>query len=229
MAGTKSVARAVDLLAIESSTRRASLALRLDGLTVSTHLGEARAHASDMLPRLADLLREVGHEAPGLPRLDGIVVGTGPGSYTGLRVGIATALGLARAIGAPLCGVPSFEALALAGLELGQTGSIALDARAGRFYFARYRREDTGVTTLVAPCAVRVAELAALLTEDETILGEENLAEATGLSAAIAARVKNGVSPDAGDLLTLGARRLRTHGAQTAEEVEPLYLRAFGE
>jgi tRNA threonylcarbamoyladenosine biosynthesis protein TsaB len=205
------------------------LALRLDGNTVSAYLGERRAHASDMLPRLQALLRDIGFEGQGLPRLDGIIVGTGPGSYTGLRVGIATALGLARASDAPLRGVPSFEALALAELEPGQVGSIALDARAGRFYFARYRRTEEDVTALIEPRTARAAELATLLSEDDTILGEEKLADAAGLPPAIATRVRTGAVPQARALLTLGARRLDRLGAQSADQVQPLYLRAFGE
>jgi len=228
MAGTSPVLRAANLLAIESSSRRASLALRIDGRTAATRLGEERAHASDMLPRLADLARELGHEDPGLPALDGIVVGTGPGSYTGLRVGIATALGLARAIGVPLRGVPSFEALAFAGLKTGQTGAIALDARAGRFYYARYEREEEDVTTRIEPCAVRVAELHDLLGEDEVILADASLVESAGLGAEIQARIRSGLVAQASDLLVLGARRLREHGAQAQAEVQPLYLRAFG-
>jgi tRNA threonylcarbamoyladenosine biosynthesis protein TsaB len=184
-----------------------------------------------MLPSLQSLLRELGFEDPGLPRLDGIVVGTGPGSYTGLRVGIATALGLARASDAPLRGVPSFEALALAELEPGQVGSIALDARAGRFYFARYRRSrtDDDVTTLIEPRTARAAELAVLLSEDDTILGEEKLADSAGLSPVIAARMRTGAVPQARELLTLGAQRLARFGAQAADQVQPLYLRGFGE
>jgi len=182
-----------------------------------------------MLPRLQGLLRDVGCEEPGLPQLDGIVVGTGPGSYTGLRVGIATALGLARANDAPLRGVPSFEALALAELVPGQVGSIALDARAGRFYFARYRRTEEDVTALIEPRTARAAELALLLAEDDTILGEEKLASAAGLAPALAARVRTDAAPHARALLALGARRLLAIGAQAADEIEPLYLRAFGE
>ena len=182
-----------------------------------------------MLPRLQGLLRDLGCEEPGLPRLDGIVVGTGPGSYTGLRVGIATAFGLARASDAPLRGVPSFEALALAELEPGQVGSIALDARANRFYFARYRRTEEDVTALIEPRTASAGELAELLSDDDTILGEEKLASAAGLAPAIAVRVQTGAVPHARALLTLGAQRLIRFGAQSAGRIEPLYLRAFGE
>ncbi len=74
--------------------------------------------------------------------MTGIGVGVGPGSYTGVRVGIATGRGLARAWGVPLGGASTLAALALAGLLPGESGIAALDARRGNVYAARYRRPE---------------------------------------------------------------------------------------
>jgi len=115
-------------LAIESSSRSASVAARAGGRVLQASLSSTRAHASDLLPALDGLVRELGLE----PReVEAVYVGLGPGSYTGLRVGIATALGIARSSGAALLGVGSFEVLLWERLALGETGGVLLDGRSG--------------------------------------------------------------------------------------------------
>jgi tRNA threonylcarbamoyl adenosine modification protein YeaZ len=100
---------------------------------LAAELGPA-AHARDLVPELERLLSAAGVERrDGKLALGAVIAGLGPGSYTGLRVGIATAQALARATGAALFGLPSFEALAFAELTPGQEGTVAMDARAGRF------------------------------------------------------------------------------------------------
>ncbi|MGL4554661.1 MAG: tRNA (adenosine(37)-N6)-threonylcarbamoyltransferase complex dimerization subunit type 1 TsaB, partial [Gemmataceae bacterium] len=97
-------------LLLETSSR-APLAALADGdaVVASRRLEEGRRNARDLVPAVAKLLRERGL----VPRdLAGIVVGLGPGSYTGLRVGVMTAKTLAYAVGCPLVGVPTFHVLA---------------------------------------------------------------------------------------------------------------------
>ena len=95
-------------IALETSVRAASVAVDWGQGAQTRFLEAERAHASDLLPVLSALLEgQAQAKDVGL-----IAVGTGPGSYTGLRVGIATAMGLAEASGAQLVGVPSVKALA---------------------------------------------------------------------------------------------------------------------
>ncbi|MDH7480056.1 MAG: tRNA (adenosine(37)-N6)-threonylcarbamoyltransferase complex dimerization subunit type 1 TsaB, partial [Syntrophomonadaceae bacterium] len=93
------------------------------------------------LPLLDTWLREAELK---LEHLDGMAVTTGPGSFTGLRIGIATAKGLAQALGVPLVGVPTLDALALN--LAGSAGLICpiLDARKGEIYTALYRSPHPG-------------------------------------------------------------------------------------
>ena len=195
-------------VALETSSRRGSVAVFHDGVIREAMLANERAHASDLLPRLDELLAEVGAPPVARAGLDAVVVGTGPGSFTGLRVGIATALGLARGTGAALRGVPSFEALAYAELQAGATATILRDARSGVVYLARYRRAEGDVETIVAPSIAPVEEAKERVPSGETVLGDA-------------------IAPRAGALLELGLRRLERHGAQPPEDVEPLYLHAF--
>ena len=193
-------------------------------------LAGERAHASDLLPRIDALRRELGAQAD---ELHAIVVGTGPGSFTGLRVGIATALGLARATGAALLGIPSFEALALAELRDGEEGTVLRNARAGRVYHARYRREGEEVRELEAPAALTLAELAGRLAGAGPILADEGLPEvlepeALGIGPQVLGRLRLGAQPEAGALLRLGWPRLARGAAGSPADVQPLYLFAFG-
>jgi tRNA threonylcarbamoyl adenosine modification protein YeaZ len=83
-------------------------------------------HAEELLARIADLLARAGVARPGPGSLSGVVVGTGPGGFTGLRVGLATARGIARVAAAPLVGIPTGVALAAAA---GRNPSGATQAR----------------------------------------------------------------------------------------------------
>ena len=209
-------------VAIETSERPGSLAVRLANRRAERTLAESRAHARDLLPLLAELLDELGLDATAARELGAVYVGLGPGSYTGLRVGLATAQGLARGAECPLRGVPSFEALSLGELAPGEHAHVVRDARAGRFYHAAYRRTEDDVEVHSAPRALRLEELQAALEEPGRRFLDAGSAEALGAAPG------PGLAR-AGDLLTLGARRLESLGPQDPAGLEPLYLRAFGE
>lgn len=105
-----------------------------------------RTHAERLPAEIEALYAEAG-----LPmRADLIVVGTGPGSYTGLRVGASYALGLGRAWGVPVLGVPTLEALTAGA---GDTVAVSMDARKEQVYGAVYRLENGVVTGTVHPAA----------------------------------------------------------------------------
>lgn len=184
---------------------------------LSSHSTQAR----ELLPTVQRLGSEVGTT---VQQVSDVFVGTGPGSYTGLRVGIATALGLAYATGATLRAVPSFEALAFDSLKPSEEGFIAWNARAQRFYFARYLRTEDDVACLVPPRIVRGSQLRELLKESLPIFGDATVVEAAELNADIAERLREDVFPSAGGVLALGPRR----EIRSLDEVEPLYLREFG-
>ncbi len=214
-------------VALETSRRAAGLALGA-GAEVWTDVPCERAHASDLLARLAALLAQAGVErSAGRLPLRAVFVGLGPGSYTGLRVGIATAQALAHASGARLYGLASFEALAFAELAPGEEGAVALDARAGRFYHARYRRTPLGLVELEAPAALTARELVARCARAGRILAHPGLAEAAGLALGPEQLVLH-ARPDACALLALGRAREAAGELAPARALEPLYLAAFG-
>jgi tRNA threonylcarbamoyladenosine biosynthesis protein TsaB len=211
-------------IAIETSTRAPTVAVRRGGATLERELAGERPHASDLLPALSRLLAELGAR-PSEVRT--VVVGTGPGSYTGLRVGIATALGLARAHGAALAGVPSTESQVLASVPDGATATVVIDARAGEVYFARCRRAGTRIETLEAPAVLPAAELLPRLAPGELVLADDDAVRVAGLGARPDLTIDRRSRPRAAAALTLGLERLAAGGPRASERLEPLYLRAF--
>ncbi len=192
-------------VAIESSSRSASVAVRADGRILQAELSSTRAHASDLLPALDGLVRALGRT----PReIEAVYVGLGPGSYTGLRVGIATALGIVRSTGAALVGIGSFEVLLWERLRPGETGGVLLDGRSGGFYHGRYARRQDGLEPLLAPAILPEAEARARAAGDGRSFGVDD-------------------PPRASALLELGAARLAREGPMRPADVQPLYLRPF--
>jgi len=138
------------LLGLDTATPWRSLALRrLDGAELHRDAAlQGRAIASRLLPDLDAFLARHGVDRGDVAAIG---VGVGPGSYTGIRIGVAAALGLGRALGVRVAGSGTLEALAFAGLAPGETGWALLDARRGRVHALLARRGDDTVTVLEGP------------------------------------------------------------------------------
>ncbi len=123
------------VLAIDTVAPRLQLGLlRPDG-SMDVSIDElAQGHAELLFPRLAALLDRNAITYGGLTR---IAVTTGPGSFTGVRIGLSAARGLGLALGIPVVGVPSLQAISLAA-KPGQPVAVLLDARRGEAYFQRF-------------------------------------------------------------------------------------------
>jgi tRNA threonylcarbamoyladenosine biosynthesis protein TsaB len=118
-------------LAIETSTLVQSVALEVEGEVVeSASMRQEAGHARDLADNVQRLLR---HRGLAARDIDEVAVGAGPGSFTGLRIGLSLAKGIAFVTGAPIVSVPSFEAIA-ASLPAGATLAFASDARRGEVY-----------------------------------------------------------------------------------------------
>lgn len=211
-------------VALETSTRTASVAIGGGDVLRSATLSGERAHASDLLPVLDRLLAEVGARPRDIAL---VVIGTGPGSYTGLRVGVATAMGLVRGTGAQLVAIPSTECLAFGELGPGDEAVVLLNARSDQLYFAHYRRTPDDVETCRAPCITDAEGLRVLLPPGTRVLGDPTVARAAQLSPAQEELLSTTATPHAAHLLALGERRLARGEVSGVAEVAPLYLRPF--
>jgi tRNA threonylcarbamoyladenosine biosynthesis protein TsaB len=146
-------------LGIDTSSPTLALALWSPGSSSLARFCEdvGRDHAKRLIPELERLFKSVGAKPADLRSIG---VGIGPGSYTGLRVGLATARGLARGAGISTRGVGSLEARAWAGLgENVPKGVFALDARRGNVYAAIFEKRGETVTALEPVAKVAKADL----------------------------------------------------------------------
>ncbi|MFR9757003.1 tRNA (adenosine(37)-N6)-threonylcarbamoyltransferase complex dimerization subunit type 1 TsaB [Streptomyces sp. TR06-5] len=142
------------LLALDTATPAVTVALH-DGDRVLARADQvdARRHGELLLPCVDRVLRAAGHE---LPEVTHLVAGVGPGPYTGLRVGLATAEAFGAALGIPVHGLCTLDGLAHA-TGLDTPFVVATDARRKEVYWARYRdaRTRTG-----GPAVDRPADIA---------------------------------------------------------------------
>jgi len=194
------------VLAIDTALTACAAALVRDGQTLAA-MSEPmeRGHAERLAPLVDELMRGAG---VAFADVDRIVVTVGPGSFTGVRVGLSFARGLALALGKPCVGVSTLEALAGEGPGL-RAGAIA---GAGEVYFAAYRHGET----LVAPERFALERARALAPAGVTV--REPAAETfRDVAAAIEVRA----SPDVATLARLGAAR-----EPAAHPPKPQYLRA---
>ncbi len=171
------------VLGFDTATAATAVALRLaDGTTAQARddpeAGEHPGHATRLLEMARELL-----EAAGIAwsELDRIAVGVGPGTFTGLRVGVATARGLAQSLSVELVGVSSPQALAFAALAAATAKAGApdavlavIDARRGEAFAAAYEPGADGAPReLVSASAVAPQELASVLAAAELAAGAQ--------------------------------------------------------
>ncbi len=215
------------ILAIDTATEFAGLALYdADTVWAEEIWHAARNHTVELMPRLRRMLQKAGLETGAL---EGIAVCVGPGSYTGVRIGVATAKGLALPHNLPLAGVPTLDITAYPHRR--HPLPVVAIARAGRrrILVARYHRVEGAWRQTVPSRLTTLAELAATLTEPAFIAGELNAEEAGFLRRhapappEIASPLHRVRRPAA--LAELGARKLASDEADDVHHLTPIYLK----
>ena len=147
-------------LAFESSAKAASVALCEDGRLISQVIQcSGLTHSRTLLPMAEDLLKNAEME---MKQIDCFAVAQGPGSFTGIRIGIATVKGLAWAADKPCIGVSTLAAMAWNGVAAGGLICAVMDARRSEVYNALFRIEDGRPVRL---CPDRAISLSALTEE----------------------------------------------------------------
>jgi tRNA threonylcarbamoyladenosine biosynthesis protein TsaB len=213
------------LLAIDAATSHGGVALDNDGvLLAEIAISNTARHSELLLPAVEFALR-----AGGLTRaeLGGVVVGAGPGSFTGVRIAAATARGIAAALEIPLLAYSSLMALAASAARDDEPVCAMFDARRGEVYAACYSFSDAGITTVLAPVAAHVDDVVRML-EGRTALfaGDGAAAYASQLSGRpLPVQL---VQPRAGSLLWLARRYPQDGAVERAASFEPAYIRDTG-
>lgn len=213
------------LFALDTSTSAITAAVHDGSAVLATRsVIDARAHGELLTPLVRDVLAESGHT---VGEISQIAVGTGPGPFTGLRVGLVTARVMGHALGVPVGGVSSLDALAhrawLAHPGLADL-VVATDARRKEVYWARYQapnpaEEAAELRRRTEPDVVRPADLPDLRSLPcvgrGPLLYPEAFGEHLGADTLL--------DVDAGALADLAVRRLRA--GRSLDEATPAYLR----
>ncbi|MET7900263.1 tRNA (adenosine(37)-N6)-threonylcarbamoyltransferase complex dimerization subunit type 1 TsaB [Streptomyces sp. NPDC005336] len=204
------------LLALDTATPAVTVALHDGGEVVAESAEvDARRHGELLLPTVHRTLKAAGAE---LGAVTEIVVGVGPGPYTGLRVGLVTAATFGAALGIPVHGLCTLDGIAFAAGRAGLEGPfvVATDARRKEVYWARYDDPRTRVTE---PAVDHPADLA------ERVAGLPAVGAGARLYPAAFAEVPDGMPEyqSAGALASLAAEKL-ARGEELLPD-RPLYLR----
>jgi tRNA threonylcarbamoyladenosine biosynthesis protein TsaB len=214
------------VLGIETSTRAGSIAF-IDGDRI---LGEfflnlGPVHSEKLIPMIDWLLREVDIEKK---EIEGIAVSIGPGSFTGLRVGLSTAKGLAFSLGIPLVGVSSLETLTMNIFTNFSICSI-IDARKREVFAAFFKSSDVGIIRTLDDILISPQGLCEMIRERTVFIGDgavlygDLLMNVLGELALFCPLNLN--FPRASNSALIGARKLREGQGDDLSTLAPQYLR----
>lgn len=217
------------ILALETSAKSVSLAVTENGtLLAQAYQDRGLTHSVTLMPLLDGMLKTAGLT---LDDMDIIAVAQGPGSFTGIRIGVSAAKGLAWAKALPCCGVSTLEAMAYGVTDFEGIVVGAMDARRQQVYNALFRTENGHVTRLCADRAVAmelVAEELAAIPEPKLIVGDGaallyDFLQKAGIGCRLSSPLHRQQSA-AG--VALAAEHLAAQGLTcSAQELQPVYLR----
>ena len=208
------------LLAADTSGKQGSIALALGQADGSCEILEVvplegGTFSAQLIPQVADLIARHGFQKK---NLDGFIVASGPGSFTGLRVGLAAIKALGEATGKPIVAVSLLEAIAVTG-----KGRVlaALDAGRGETYFGHYEI-SLDHAQMVSERLVTRAELIEIAAGGTVIVAGKTLAESLRVQG-VAVREIDTLRSDA--IVRLGCRKMLAGDTVTPEALEANYIR----
>ncbi len=216
------------ILGISTSTAQVGCAIGgHEGVISSTHVTRDRRHAETLAPAIEFVAKQAGI---GLDEIGCVAVDIGPGLFTGLRVGVATAKAFAFARDIPMIGISSLDLLAF-GVRFTERRIMAVvDARRGELFHATYRQVPGGVQRLDEPTVTSpeevVNELVAL--NDETLLvGDGALRYLDDLASVGRVEIaeQGQAYPSAGSLVLLAHAQAMREQFVNSWQLQPLYLR----
>lgn len=216
------------ILGIDTATDQVSAAIGgHEGVLGAVSVARGRRHAETLVPAIDFLRQQTGI---GLDELGVVAVDVGPGLFTGLRVGVATAKAMAYALRVPVIGVPSLDLVAFPLRLTSRLIVAAIDARRGEVFYAFYRSVPAGVQRVTPHQVGTPQELASeiLATGEECLLvgdGARRYADAfDGLSRVLLADQEM-AHPSASSLVQLAHAQALREEFVNPWELEPLYLR----
>ena len=217
----------MNILAIDTASSTGSVAV-VDGETLLAEITVARrdTHSRRLMNMIDGALDMTGLT---MERIDGFVFTKGPGSFTGLRIGLSVIKALALASSKPMVGVSSLAVLAFQARGASLLICPMMDARNNELYCARYRLMDDGLAPVMAEKALPPEESVADIAEPCLLIGDgahryRSFFESRLGKCARFAAVADGI-PRALTVAQLGLTRLQAHQTDPVQTTVPVYLR----
>ena len=215
------------LLALDTATEQCSVALMLDDVRITRCVQTPRAHADLILPMIQEVLAEAGTT---MKQLDAIAFGRGPGAFTGVRIAIGVAQGLAFACDLPVIGISNLAAVAQQAASTAGDILICMDARMNEVYWARFKFAEDAL--VIAINDERVSGPDQVIAAMSEIGQDAVIALGTGFKAypALCAGIKHtelndSALPRANEIASLAQRDFRLGLAVDPAAAQPVYLR----
>ena len=213
------------VLGIDTSTKNLSVAIVEDSKTLAEFKGRERLrHSQDLIPTIEALLKS---EKLKLNELDGFAISIGPGSFTGLRIGVATLKGLNLVTGKPITAVPTLDTIANNISESSQDICVIVDAKKNNVYSCVYYRKNGKIERKSGYLLVTVQELleklkaAVIFVGDGIALYKDAILEK--INSAQFAKEETWF-PKAGIVAALGMEKLEKNEIEDADSLVPMYL-----
>lgn len=215
------------ILAVDTATENCSVALKVGSDVIARCEMAPREHTTKILPMVDSVLAEAGLT---LNQLDALAFGRGPGSFTGVRIGIGIAQGLAFGAGLPMIGVSTLAAMAQQAYRTQQATHVlsAIDARMNEIYVGGYQRLENGDWETVVSEAVLAPEMfTPTLTEAAWSVAGTGWQAYPDLQGQLHLSVSDSgvLYPESQDMLILAHHALVRGEAVDAEHASPVYLR----
>ncbi len=216
------------ILGIETATVQAGCAIGgHEGVLASAHSAKGKRHAENLTPAIAFICEQAQIE---LSEIGLVAVDIGPGLFTGLRVGVATAKAVAFALRVPMIGVSSLDLLAFPVRFTSRLIVAAIDARRNELYYALYRQVPGGVQRISEPTVGSADDLASeLLALSEEVLlvgdGAHRYREAFDGLTKVEIVDQGNSFPSAASLVQLAHARALREDFQQIDSIQPMYLR----
>lgn len=217
------------ILGIETATQNVSVALGgHEGVLALLEVSRGRRHAEMLVPAIEVVCRQADVE---VHELGAVAVDIGPGLFTGMRVGIATAKAMAQALRLPMIGISSLDLLAFPLRHSDRTLAAVIDARKGEVFYAFYRPVPGGVQRVTEPQVGSPDDLVADLMargQHTLCVGDGALRYRDEITASMHCEVAEQFlgAPSAAPLVQLAHARALREEWVTPGEIQPLYLRA---